>query len=253
MRLKILVCVKRVVDPNVRVSVRPDGSAMQVEDLRTTLNPFDEVALEEAVRLRESGHAGEVVAVSVGPETCRDVLRTALAMGADRALLLEVEQDLDPLCAAKYLASVIHREKPDLVLMGKQSTDHDYAQTPAMLAGLLGWPQALQASRVEPGEQALRVTCELDTGTETLHVPLPAVISADLRLNTPRYATLPAVMKAKKKPLEVLDPLMLEPSHPLQPRLKVLRAAVAPARRAGRMLPDVAALVSALRDEARVL
>jgi electron transfer flavoprotein beta subunit len=174
-------------------------------------------------------------------------------MGADRALLLEVAQDLEPLCTAKYLASVIRHEKPDLVLMGKQSTDHDYAQTPAMLAGLLGWPQALQASRVEPGEQALQVTCEVDMGTETLHVPLPAVISTDLRLNTPRYATLPAVMKAKRKPLEVLDPVAFEPSHPLQPRMKVLRAAAAPAHRAGRILPDVAALVAALRDESRVL
>lgn len=253
MRLKILVCVKRVVDPNVRVSVRPDGSGMQVEDLRTTLNPFDEVAVEEAVRLRESGQADEIIALSVGPETCRDVLRTALAMGADRALLLEVAQELDPLSAAKYLASVIRSEQPDLVLMGKQSTDHDYAQTPPMLAGLLGWPQALQASRIEPGEQALQVTCEVDLGTERLSVPLPAVISVDLRLNTPRYATLPAVMKAKRKPLEVLDPLALEPSHPLQPHVKVLRASVPPARRAGRMLADVAALVAALRDEARVL
>ena len=253
MPLKILVCVKRVVDPNLKVTVRSDGAGMQVEGLRMTLNPFDEVAVEEAVRLREAGYAGEVVAVSVGPEACRDVLRTALAMGADRALLLEVSQDLEPLSAAKCLAAVIRRERPDLVLMGKQSTDHDYGQTPAMLAGLLGWPQAMQASRIQAGEAALQVTCELDKGTETVNVPLPAVISADLRLNTPRYATLPAVMKAKKKPLEVLDPLALELPQPMLQRLQVVRAEVLAARRSGRVLPDVSSLVTALRNEARVL
>jgi electron transfer flavoprotein beta subunit len=251
--LKILVCVKRVVDPNVKVNVRPDGTGMQVEGLRTTLNPFDEVAVEESVRLRESGHASEVVAVSVGPAACRDVLRTALAMGADRALLLEVAAEPEPLSAAKCLAALIRREKPDLVLMGKQSTDHDYGQTPPMLAGLLGWPQAMQASRIQPVEGALHVTCELDKGTETVKVPLPAVISADLRLNTPRYASLPAVMKAKKKPLEVLDPIALELPQPLQQRLQILKAEAPASRRSGRVLPDVASLVTALREEARVL
>jgi electron transfer flavoprotein beta subunit len=251
--LKILVCVKRVVDPNMKVSVRPDRTGVQLEGLRTALNPFDEVAVEEGVRLRESGHAGEVVALSVGPSACRDVLRTALAMGADRALLLEVDGDPEPLSAAKCLAAVIRREKPDVVLMGKQSTDHDYGQTPAMLAGILGWPQAMQASQIKPAEGSLEVTCELDKGTETVSVPLPAVISADLRLNTPRFASLPAIMKAKKKPLEVLEPQAIELSQPLQQRLQVLRAEPPPARNGGRLLPDVASLVIALRSEARVL
>lgn len=253
MPLKILVCVKRVIDPNVKVRVRSDGSGIEVEGLRTTLNPFDEVAIEEAVRLKESGHAGEIIAVSVGSDACKEVLRTALAVGADRALLLEVPQDPEPLSAAKCLAAIIRHENPDLVLMGKQSTDHDYGQTPSMLAGLLGWPQAMNASRIQPGEVALRVTCELDKGTETVEVPLPAVISADLRLNTPRYATLPAVMKARRKPVEVLDLLALGLPQTLQHRLQVLRAEVPAARRGGRVLPDVASLVRALRDEARVL
>jgi electron transfer flavoprotein beta subunit len=250
--LKILVCVKRVVDPNARVSVRPDRTGMQLDGLRFALNPFDEVAVEESVRLKEAAHASEVIAVSVGPDSCRDVLRTALAMGADRALLVDVSQDLEPLAAAKCLAAVIQQEKPDVVLMGKQSTDHDYGQTPAMLAAILGWPQALQASHIQVGQGSVEVTCELDKGTEIVSVPLPAVISADLRLNTPRFASLPAVMKAKKKPLEVLELAALGLEPPVQ-RLKIVKAETPPARGGGRMLPDVAALVSALRDEARVL
>ena len=251
--MKILVCVKRVVDPNARVNVRSDGSDMQLDGLRTLLNPFDEVAVEEAVRLKEAGHASEIVAVCVGPATCRDVVRTALAMGADRGLLLEVAGDPEPLAAARYLAAVVRSEQPDLVLMGKQSTDHDYGQTPGMLAALLGWPQALQASHLQPGDGAIDVTCELDKGTETVRLPLPGVISADLRLNTPRYASLPAVMKAKKKPLDVVEPASLDVSQTPQQRLQVLRAEVPRTRRGGRMLPDVASLVTALRDEARVI
>lgn len=252
MSLKVLVCVKRVIDPNVRVSVRPDHTGMQLDGLRTVLNPFDEVAVEEAVRLKEGGHASEVVALSVGPAGCRETLRTALAMGADRGVLLEVDADLEPLAAAKYLAAVVRREQPDLVLVGKQSTDHDYGQTPAMLAALLGWPQALQASRIEPGERELHVTCELDKGTERVSVPLPALVSADLRLNTPRFASLPAVMKAKKKLLDMLEPAALSLPVP-ERRLQVVRADVPPGRGAGRKVADVAALVAALRDEARVL
>jgi electron transfer flavoprotein beta subunit len=253
MTLKVLVCVKRVVDPNVRVAVRPDRTGVQLEGLRTTLNPFDEVAVEEGVRLRESGHAREVVAVSVGIDACREVLRTALAMGADRGLLLEISGDLEPLSSAKCLAAIIRREQPDLVLMGKQSTDQDYGQTPGMLAGILDWPQALQASHIRPLAGSLEVTCELDKGTEKVSVPLPAVISADLRLNTPRFASLPAVMKAKRKPLEVLDPASLELPQSLRPRLHMLRADVPQTRARGRMFSDVSALVSALRNDARVL
>ena len=253
MNLKILVCAKRVIDPNVKVHVRADGSGLQLDGLRTTLNPFDEVAVEEAVRLREAGHAAEVVVASVGPAACREVLRTALAMGAERALLLELPHEPEPLAAAKCLAALVRRENPDLVLMGKQSTDHDHGQTPAMLAALLGWPQALQASKLEPGDGALRVTCELDQGSETVELPLPAVVSADLRLNEPRYAALPAVMKAKKKPLELLQPQDLGLPAPAPARLHLQRAELPAARGGGRVLADAAGLLAALRDEARVL
>jgi electron transfer flavoprotein beta subunit len=251
--MKILVCVKRVIDPNARVTVRADGSGMQLDGLRTALNPFDEVAVEEAVRLKEAGHATEIVAVSVGPATCKDVVRTALAMGADRGLLLEVTADPEPLAAAKYLAAIVRREKPDLVLMGKQSTDHDYGQTPGMLGALLGWPQALQASRVECGEGALNVTCELDKGTETVRLPLPGVVSADLRLNAPRYASLPAIMKAKKKPLDIAQPSSFDMLQTPKQQLQIVRAEVPATRRGGRKLPDVASLVTALRNDARVI
>ncbi len=251
--LKVLVCVKRVVDPNVKVHVRNDGTGMNTEGLKMALNPFDEVAVEEAVRLREAGVAVEVVAVSVGTAECRDVLRTALAMGADRALLIESEADLEPLAAAHYLAAAVRRELPDLVLAGKQSTDHDHGQTPGMLAALLGWPQALQASCLEVvASGGLRVTCELERGTEVLEVPLPAVVSADLRLNVPRYASLPAVMKAKKKPFDTVEAAALLPDAPVR-RLAVLRAEVPAARAGGRTLIDAADLVNALREQARVL
>lgn len=251
--IKILVCVKRVIDPNARVSVRPDGSGMQLEGVRTSINPFDEVAVEEAVRMKEKGHAGEVVAVSVGPANCKDVVRTALAMGADRGILLEVSGDPEPLSAARYLAAVVESEKPDLVLMGKQSTDHDYGQTPGMLAAMLGWPQALQASRLQPGEAALDVTCELDKGTETVRLQLPCVISADLRLNTPRYASLPAIIKAKKKPFNVIEPNTLNVPQTPHHRITVLRADIPAIRRGRHKLPDAASLVKALRDDARVI
>jgi electron transfer flavoprotein beta subunit len=251
--IKILVCVKRVIDPNTRVSVRADNSGMQLDGLRTALNPFDEVAVEEAVRLKEAGVAAEVVAVSVGTSSSKDVVRTALAMGADRGVLLEVSDDPEPLAAAKYLAAIIRNEQPDLVLMGKQSTDHDYGQTPGMLAALLNWPQALQASRLQCGEGIIDVTCELDKGTETVRLPLPGVISTDLRLNSPRYASMPAIMKAKKKPLDVIEPASLQLPATPQQRLQVVRAEMPITRRAGRKLSAVASLVKALRDEARVI
>jgi electron transfer flavoprotein beta subunit len=251
--LKVLVCVKRVIDPNVKVNVRSDGSGMRLDGLRTVINPFDEVAVEEAVRLRESGAAREVVAVSVGPADSREALRTALAMGADRAILVQTDEDLEPLSAAKCLAAVVRQQQPDLVLAGKQSTDHDYGQTPAMLGAVLGWPQALQASRLEVAGTGLRVTCELDRGTEIVEVPLPAVVSADLRLNVPRYATLPAVIKAKKKPLEMIAISTLGLADSLQARLGIARAEVPAARGAGRVLSGTQELVKMLREEARVL
>lgn len=252
MSLKILVCAKRVVDPNLKVHVRADGRGMQLDGLKTVLNPFDEVAVEEAVRLREAGHAHEVVAVSVGPAGARDALRSALAIGADRALLVDCGDDPEPLAAARFLAALVRREAPDLVLMGKQSTDHDLGQTPAMLAGLLGWPQALQVSKLQVQGTALQVICELDQGTELLQLPLPALLSADLRLNEPRYASLPAVMKAKKKPLDIISAASLGLGDD-RVRLSLLKASTPQPRAAGRIVPDAPALLAALRDEARVL
>lgn len=251
--LKVLVCVKKVIDPNLNVSVRSDGLAMQMSGLRTTINPFDEVAVEEAIRMRESGVVEEVVAVSVGEADCRDVLRTALAMGADRAILVETKEDPEPLSAARCLAAVIRQQQPDLVLTGKQSTDHDYGQTPGMIGALLGWPQALQASEMVLLGDSLQVTCELDKGTEIVEVKLPAVVSADLRLNVPRYASLPAVIKAKKKPLEMVTVAALGVSDSLQARLQVVRVEVPPVRSGGRVLSNAQELVKVLREETSVL
>ncbi len=252
--LKVLVCVKRVIDPNVKVHVQADGSGMQLAGLRTVLNPFDEVAVEEAVRLREKGLASEVIAVSVGPAECREVLRTALAIGADRAVLLQREDDPEPLAAARCLAALVRQQQPDLVITGKQSTDHDMGQTPGMLAALLGWPQALQVSELQRTEHGLRVRCELDRGSELLELPLPALVSADLRLNEPRYASLPAVMKAKKKPMEVIDAAALDATLAAGPaQLKPVAAAVPAARGAGRRLADAAELVGVLRTALSVL
>lgn len=245
--LKVVVCVKRVVDPNVKVHVRTDGTGMQLAGLRTVLNPFDEVAVEEAVRLREKGLAAEVIAVSVGPAECRDALRTALAIGADRAILVQRADDPEPLAAARCLAALVRQQAPDLVITGKQSTDHDYGQTPGMLAMLLGWPQALEASEVLRTDGGLRVTCELDRGSEVVELPLPALVSADLRLNEPRFASLPAVMKAKKKLIEIIGAASLDPEAAEAPRLQVVGAAVPPTRGAGRRVADAAELAGAIR------
>lgn len=246
--LKVLVCVKRVIDPNVKVKVRSDGTGMDHTGLRTVLNPFDEVAVEEAVLMREKGVASEVVAVSIGTADCRDVLRTAMALGADRSILVDCGNDPEPLAAARYLAAVIRLQEPDLVIAGKQSTDQDLGQTPGMIAALLDWPQALQASTVERTEAGLRVTCELDRGTEVLDVPLPAVVSADLRLNVPRYATLPAVMKAKKKPMETIEAAALQLDAATSAHMKVVGATVPPARGAGRRVANTGELVDALQS-----
>lgn len=201
--MKVMVCAKRVVDPNVVVRVR-DGR-LDLAAARRTLNPFDEVGAEAAVQLKEAGIADEVVAVSVGPAECREALRTALAIGADRGVLVEMAEDPEPLHAAKVLAAVVRREAPDLVLVGKQSTDHDHGQTGPMLAALLGWAQATCVSRLQLADGQLEVDCEGEDGVVRLRLPLPAVVSVDLRLNTPRYASLPAVMKAKRKPLDIED------------------------------------------------
>jgi electron transfer flavoprotein beta subunit len=249
--MKILVCVKRVVDPNVKISVKADGSGVELANLKMAMNPFDEIAVEEAVRLRESGWAEEAVAVSMGVGACQETLRTALAMGLDRALLVESDAELQPLAVAKILVELVRREQPDLVIMGKQAIDDDSNQTGQMLAALLGWGQGTFASKLAPAEQEVEVTREIDGGLETLALTLPAVVTADLRLNEPRYVKLPNIMKAKKKPLEVLaaDELGVD----IRPRLETLQVE-APGKRAGGIkVADVAELLDKLRNEARVV
>ena len=249
--MKVLVPVKRVVDYNVKVRVQGDGSGVVLDGVKMSMNPFDEIAVEEAVRLREAGLASEVVAVSCGVEACQETLRTALALGADRALLIETGETLQPLAVAKLLAEVARREAADLVICGKQAIDDDANQTGQMLAALMGWPQATFASKLTLGDGRAEVTREVDGGLETISVRLPAVVTTDLRLNEPRYATLPNIMKAKKKPLERLTPQEL--GVEVTPRLKTLRVTEPPKRRAGVRVPDVAALVERLRNEAKVI
>ncbi|MDX5445023.1 MAG: electron transfer flavoprotein subunit beta/FixA family protein [Zoogloeaceae bacterium] len=249
--MKVLVPVKRVVDYNVKVRVQGDGSGVVLDGVKMSMNPFDEIAVEEAVRLREAGLASEVVAVSCGVEACQETLRTALALGADRAMLIETGETLQPLAVAKLLAEVARREAADLVICGKQAIDDDANQTGQMLAALMGWPQATFASKLTLGDGRAEVTREVDGGLETISVRLPAVVTTDLRLNEPRYATLPNIMKAKKKPLDRLTPQEL--GVDVIPRLKTLRVTEPPKRRAGVRVPDVATLVERLRNEAKVI
>jgi electron transfer flavoprotein beta subunit len=242
--MKILVCAKRVLDPSAVVRIALDGSGVDLAGAKMAINPFDEIAIEQAVRLKEAGEATEIVAVSIGPAAAIDVLRTALALGADRGVLMRCDAAPEPLAVAKLLRTVVHAEAPDLVLMGKQATDDDCNQTGQMLAGLLGWPQATFASAVAVQDGALRVTRDIDDGVETLDLALPAVVTADLRLNEPRFVSLPNLMKAKKKPVQEIaaDELGVD----LAPRLRVLRVD-APAERApGVQLPSAAALVDRL-------
>jgi electron transfer flavoprotein beta subunit len=249
--MKILVPVKRVVDANVNVQVRADGTGMALDGVKMSMNPFDEIAVEEAVRLKERGVASEIVAVSIGPAKAQDVLRTAMAIGADRAVLVETETETQPLAVAKMLAVLARREAADLVLMGKQAIDDDMNATGQMLAALLGWPQAVFASRVEIEDGRATVTCEVDAGLKTVSVALPAVVTADLRLNEPRYASLPNIMKAKKKPLDVLTPgdLGVDP----EPRLQILRVDAPPRRAPGVMVGSISELVAKLKSEAKVI
>ena len=249
--MKVLVPVKRVVDHNVKIRVKSDGSGVETAGVKFSMNPFDEIAVEEAVRMKESGTAAEVVAVSVGPAAAQETLRTALAMGADRAILVAADGGLEPLAVAKALKALVEKEGPGLVILGKQAIDDDCNQTGQMLAALLGWPQGTFASRLAVGGGALTVTREIDGGLETLSLSLPAVVTADLRLNEPRYASLPNIMKAKKKPLETLSPDSL--GVDLAPRLTTLKVTEPPSRKAGVRVPDVAALVERLKTEARVL
>ena len=249
--MKILVPVKRVVDAFVAVRVRSDGSGVETANVKMSMNPFCEIAVEEAARLKEAGKATEIVAVTAGPAACQETLRTALAMGADRALHIQTDAQLQPLAVAKLLKAVVEKESPQIVLMGKQAIDNDHNQTGQMLAGLLGWAQATFASKIEIDGGGAAVTREIDGGLETLKIKLPAIITADLRLNEPRYATLPNIMKAKKKPLDVLTPEAL--GVDIAPRYKVLRVSEPPKRKAGVKVASAAELVEKLRNEAKVL
>jgi electron transfer flavoprotein beta subunit len=243
--------VKRVVDYNVKVRVKADGSGVDVANVKMSMNPFDEIATEEAIRLKEKGQASEVVAVSLGEARCQETLRTALAMGADRAILVETSVELQPLAVAKLLKAIALQERPGLVLLGKQAIDDDSNQTGQMLAALLGWPQATFVSRLEIEGEAATVSREVDEGLEQLRLRLPAVVTVDLRLNEPRYASLPNIMKAKKKPLATLTPEDL--SVDVAPRLTYLRFAEPPRRQAGIKVASVADLVARLKNDAGVL
>ena len=249
--MKILVGVKRVVDYNVKIRVKADGSGVETANVKFSMNPFDEIAIEEAVRLKEAGKATEIVAVSLGIAASQDTIRTALAMGADRGILVQTDTELQPLAVAKLLKAVIAKENPDLVLLGKQAIDDDSNQTGQMLAALLDWPQGTFASKVNIVDGGIEVTREVDGGLETVALALPAVVTTDLRLNEPRYASLPNIMKAKKKPLDTLTPADL--GVDVTPRLTTIKVEEPPKRKAGIKVADVAELVSRLRNEAKVI
>jgi electron transfer flavoprotein beta subunit len=249
--MKVLVPVKRVVDYNVKVRVKPDGSGVDLANVKMSMNPFDEIAVEEAVRLKEKGVATEIVAVSCGIGACQETLRTALALGADRAILVETDVDLQPLAVAKLLKALVDKEAPRLVICGKQAIDDDASQTGQMLAALLGWAQATSASKIDIAGERATVKREVDGGLETLEAALPLVVTADLRLNEPRYATLPNIMKAKKKPLDVVQPAAL--GVDVTPRLTTLKVAEPPKRQGGGKVADVKELVAKLRNDAKVI
>jgi electron transfer flavoprotein beta subunit len=249
--VKILVPVKRVVDYNVTITVKEDGSGVNLANVKMSMNPFDEIAVEEALRLKEAGKAEEIVAVSIGPDKAQETLRTALAMGADRAILVKTDDTTEPLAVAKALKAIIAEEDPNLVILGKQAIDDDCNQTGQMLAALLGWGQGTFASKVELDSDSVAVTREVDGGLETVKLALPAIITTDLRLNEPRYASLPNIMKAKKKPLDIKTPGDI--GVDFAPRLEVLATAAPPKREAGVKVADVGELVAKLRSEAGVL
>jgi len=250
--MKVLVPVKRVLDYNVKARVKADGSGVDLANVKMSINPFDEIAVEEAVRQKEAGKVTEVVVVSCGVSQCQETLRAALALGADRAILVETDVELQALAVAKLLKAVCDKEQPELVICGKQAIDDDANQTGQMLAALMDWPQATFASKVQlSGDGKAQVTREIDGGLETLAVDLPALVSTDLRLNEPRYATLPNIMKAKKKPLETLTPDAL--GVEVAPRLKTLKVVEPAARSAGEIVPDIATLVARLKTQAKVI
>jgi electron transfer flavoprotein beta subunit len=249
--MKALVAVKRVVDYNVKVRVKADGTGVDTANVKMSMNPFDEIAVEEAVRLKEAGVVSEIVVVSAGLAACQETLRTALAIGADRAILVETDAELQPLAVAKLLKALCDKESPQLVILGKQAIDDDSNQTGQMLAALLGWPQATFASKVAIEGGKATVTREVDGGLETIALKLPAIVTTDLRLNEPRYVTLPNIMKAKKKALENLKPDAL--GVDVKPRLATLKVVEPPKRKAGIKVPDAKALVDKLRNEAKVI
>jgi electron transfer flavoprotein beta subunit len=244
--MKLLVPVKRVVDYNVKIRVKTDGSGVELANVKMSMNPFDEIAVEEAVRLKEKGHASEIVVVSIGPEQCQETIRTALALGADRGILVVTDQETQPLMVAKLLAAIAREEAPGMVIMGKQAIDDDANQTGQMLAALLGWPQGTFASKVELADGGVHVTREVDGGLETVALRLPAVVTTDLRLNEPRYASLPNIMKAKSKPIARKTPADygVDPA----PRLRTLKVAEPPKRQAGIKVPDTDTLVAKLKE-----
>jgi electron transfer flavoprotein beta subunit len=249
--MKALVAVKRVVDFNVKIRVKPDGSGVDLAGAKMSMNPFDEIAIEEAVRLKEKGVLSEVIAVSCGVGACKDTLRAAMAIGADRGILVETDVELQPLAVAKLLKALVDREQPQLVILGKQAIDGDCNQTGQMLAALAGLPQATFASKVEIADGRATVTREVDGGLETLRLTLPAVITTDLRLNEPRYATLPNIMKAKSKPLDTVTPAQL--GVDVAPRLRTIRIVEPAKRSAGIKVPDIATLIAKLKNEAKVI
>jgi len=249
--MKVLVPVKRVVDYNVKVRVKSDQSGVDIANVKMSMNPFDEIAVEEAMRLKEKGTVTEIVAVSCGVAQCQETLRTAMAIGADRGILVQTEEELQPLAVAKILKGIAEKEQPELIILGKQAIDDDANQTGQMLAALLDWPQATFASKVEVADGKAQVTREIDGGLETLELTLPAIVTTDLRLNEPRYVTLPNIMKAKKKPLETVAPGDF--GVDAAPRLKTLKVVEPTARSAGIKVPDVAALVDKLKNEAKVV
>ena len=249
--MKLLVPVKRVVDYNVKVRVKADGTGVETANVKMSMNPFDEIGVEEAVRLKEKGVASEIIAVSAGPAACQEQIRTALAMGADRGILIEHDGVLEPLAVAKLLKAIVAKESPDLIILGKQAIDDDMNATGQMLAALLGWAQGTYASKVEPADGGLKVTREIDGGLETVQLKLPAIITTDLRLNEPRYASLPNIMKARKKPIETVKPADL--GVDVTPRLTVLKVEEPAKRQAGKKVGSVEELVEKLRNEAKVI
>jgi len=249
--MKFLVAVKRVVDANVKVRVKSDGTGVETANLKMAMNPFDEIAVEEALRLRERGHQAEIVAVSMGPAACQETIRTALAMGADRGIHVKTDAEIQPLAAAKILAAIVKTESPELAILGKQAIDDDSNQTGQMLAGLLGWSQGTFISKVEIDGGTAKITREVDGGLESLALKIPAVLTTDLRLNEPRYATLPNIMKARQKPIAATTPEEL--GVDMSPRLETLKVAEPAKRSGGKKVKDVAALVTALKSEAGVI